>query len=131
MAKTPQQLGFDFEEEFAGLLGSKVTPGSGNQWFAKMDIGDGHILWSLKHTIKDTLTVNQKLINEVENAAGAEGSMPGIAVKVAGEPFVMLRMEDFIKIVQEEIKIAPPSRSEIKRKNAATPLILRDMEEEE
>lgn len=130
MSKTPQEKGFDFEKEFAGLFGEKPTPGSGNKWFAPMDIDGGQIIWSLKSTQKDNLSVNREIIEEVEGHAGKTGAIPGIAVKIIGEPFVLLKMQDFIKIVQEEIKMAPPSREEIKRKKAATPLLLREEENE-
>jgi hypothetical protein len=63
--ETPQQTGGRFEAFWAKLLGTEPTIGSGNQWTAPMDVGDGKILWSLKHSSKDTLRWGSKRVKEL------------------------------------------------------------------
>lgn len=121
-----QQDGLDYEKKFAKALGAEVTPGSGNQWYAKLDVGRKGILVSLKHTGKDALRVTRSILSEAIREARKTGAMPMLGVDIAGEDFVVMRREDFIALVQEEASIARPTKSDAKRARAKQPLILRD-----
>jgi hypothetical protein len=135
MANTKaQREGLEFEESFAALFGASLQPGSGSQWFAKLDARGRQILWSLKHTGKDSLRVTQKILSEsIQEATkiGSPGAIPGLGIDIAGEPFVVMRATDVALIFQEDIRIAPPQGNEIKRQRSRMPLALRRLEEDD
>lgn len=128
---TPQELGFLYEEEFASDLGIEIVKGSGNKWFAKLDCNGFQMMWSLKHTTKETFTINKALLREAINAAtgpGGEGgnTLPGWAVKVAGESLVIMRQEDLLQAFTEDRKFARQSKADAKRVAAKIPVLLRE-----
>ena len=132
--KTPQEKGFQFEEEFAQALGAEPTRGSGNQWFAKMDIGQAEILWSCKHTDNESFRMSKNLMREVQQAITGQGgvggsTIPGMAVSVDGEIYCTIRAEDFLRLMQEEVKFVQPSKGEAKRQRAKVPKLLADEED--
>ena len=123
-----------FEKVWAGILGVKPTKGSGNKWYAPMDVGDGSILWSLKHSEKDILRFGSykmsNLMCEAEDAVSSPNVIPGVATSEAGEAFVTLRASDFVLLCQTgEYQYISPSRAEMKRKRGSIPALLRDEEE--
>lgn len=124
-----QDDGRSFEERFADLVGGKLTPGSGNQWYALMDVGGKAILWSLKHTGKKSLSVSPGILREVIKAAtgiGGRNMIPGIATDISGESFVVMRADDFAQLFQENIEITPARSADVKRARAKIPQALRD-----
>lgn len=130
--KTPQQNGRLFERYWANLFGVEPIRGSGNQWTSKMDVIDGAILWSLKHTQHDSFRVTKELMREVERAINGPGgiggnTIPGIAVSLSGEPFVTLRAEDFLRLLEGDAsKYLAPSKGEAKRSRSKVPQIMRE-----
>lgn len=134
MPKTPQDQGRQYERDFAEKLGGKVVVGSGNQWFAKLDVGDRTILWSLKHTGKDFLRVTRKILGEAITEAtkiGSKGAIPGVAVDIAGEDFVILRADDFVALFEDGQYAVPMTSSRQKMARAKIPEALRHAMEEE
>jgi hypothetical protein len=134
--KTPQEKGYEFEEKFAEALGAKPTRGSGNQWFAKMDIGGAEILWSCKHTDNESFRMAKSLMREVQDAIIGQGgiggsTIPGMAISVDGEVYCTIRAEDFLRLIQEEVKFVQPSKGEAKRQRAKIPKLLADSDESE
>lgn len=134
--KTPQNRGRDFENEWAERLGTTPQRGSGNLWYAKMDVGDGTILWSCKHTDADSFRVNKELISEVQRAINGPGgiggdAIPGAAIQAGGEAYVVLRADDFLRLAQEEVKHVRPSKAEEKRVRSRIPNLLREFEDDE
>lgn len=132
---TPQESGRRFETFWAKLFGVKAVKGSGSLWYAKMDVGDGAILWSCKHTEAESFRITRELMKEAERAINGNGgvggsTLPGIATSLEGEVFVTLRAEDFLRMVAAEVKYVRPSRADQKRINAKTPLLLRDEADE-
>jgi hypothetical protein len=136
-AKTPQGEGREFEGRFAELFDCEPQKGSGSLWYAKLDVNDGQILWTLKYSERgrlkfDNYDVNDDLMREAQAAINGQGgvgsnTMPGVATQdVDGNVFVVLRAEDFARIVTDDITYVRPPRSEIKRARASTPLLLRD-----
>ena len=96
-----------------------------------MDVGDGSILWSCKHTDHESFSLSKKLMREVQDAIKGGSEIPGIAVSVDGEVFVTLRAEDFLRIVQSDAATyVTPSKATQKRARAKVPTLLRDEDEE-
>jgi hypothetical protein len=135
VGKEERDRGIAFEEEFAARFGVKPHRGSGNKWYARMDLGDGQpILWSLKSTKHASFSVQKSDIDEVVEAVEAPGGvggdvLPGLGVRVADLDLVVLRADDFIALITESVAYLRPSKAEIKRANARVPLLFRDNDE--
>jgi hypothetical protein len=124
-----QQDGIDFEKRFADLIGGQLTPGSGNQWYAKLDVSSRGILFSLKHTGKNFFRITKDVLREAIVAANQEGCIPAWALDIAGEDFILMRGHDFRMLMEEDHKVVAKSKRTAKRKRAATPVLMRDKEE--
>ena len=123
---TPQEKGRLFERIWGKLLGTKPQPGSGNQWYAKLDVTDTKFLWSLKYTEKKTFSLSPKLMQEAEEAVTGN-EIPGIAVSVDGHKFVIFNAEDFLRFCESgDYKYIIPSKAEQKRAQAKIPTLFRD-----
>jgi hypothetical protein len=130
--ESPQRTGRRFEAFWARVFGVEPTRGSGNQWHARLDVGDGAILWSCKHTDADSFRLSRELMREAEAAINGPGgvggkTLPGIAVSLDGEVYCVLRAEDFLRLLKTEgAAYIPPSRGEQKRSRSKIPALLRD-----
>jgi hypothetical protein len=109
------------------------TRGSGNQWFAPLDVGDVRFLFSLKDTGAESFRVSKGLMREVEVAVNGPGGtggdvVPAVATAIEhSEVFVTLRGEDFLRLINsDEARYVTPSRGAQKRARAQIPEILRD-----
>lgn len=123
---TPQQKGRLFEKIWGKLLGTKPQPGSGNKWYAKLDVADGTILWSLKYTEKKSFPLTKELMAEAEEAVTGN-EIPGLAISVEGHPFVVLQADDFLRLCESgDYKYIVPSRAEQKRQQSKIPSLFRD-----
>ncbi len=130
MARTKeQQAGIDYEKHLAEVIGAHLQPGSGSKWYAKLDLSGRSILWSLKHTGKDFFRITKEILREAIVAANEEGCIPGWAIDIAGEDFVLMRGHDFRMLMEEDHKVIAQSKRSAKRKRAATPVLMRDKEE--
>lgn len=124
-----QQAGIDYEHKFAKIFGVVPQVGSGNQWYAKLDVGARELLCSLKHTGKDRLSVTADILREAiqqSTKIGSKGAIPVLGVDIAGEDFVILRTNDFAALLEEEVRIVPVRKANAKRARAAVPQILRE-----
>lgn len=124
-AGRPQDIGGEFEKRFAKRIGGTIVPGSGNQWFAKLDVGSKSFLWSLKATAKESFRLTRGMLHETLRAIvgpGGKGgdTIPGMAVSIQGEEYVVLQLDDFLTIVREDVKLVPPTKREEQRGRAAT-----------
>lgn len=132
--ETPQAAGRRFERFWASLFGVQPIKGSGALWYAKLDVGDGSILWSCKHTDHKSFSITRELLAEAQHAvtgAGGVGgdTIPGIAVAIDGgaEVVVTLRAEDFLRLLQTSSRAyIEPSKGEAKRLRSRLPAIMRD-----
>lgn len=136
MGETPQDRGRSFEDEWADLFGVKPVRGSGNQWFAPLDVGDGRILWSLKHTDKDRFTITPTIIMEAIQASfgpmGSGDTQPGWALSIGGRRFVMLEADTFLPFVTREVEpYRPPTKVEEKKARASVNRLARLAQEED
>lgn len=129
--KTPQEEGFEFEKWFANLFDAKLQPGSGSQWFAKLDVDGNTILWSLKSTSKDTLTLSRAILREAIEHAGRAGMMPGWAGQVDGERLVVLRADDLARLFEEQATLRRQRKADARRDRAKLPVALRHAIEDE
>jgi hypothetical protein len=133
--ESPQQQGRTFEKFWARVFGVQPTKGSGNQWFAKMDVSDGAVMWSCKHTGADSAPISKALFREVEEAITGPGGVggeiiPGLATSLSGEVFVTLRAEDFLRIIgSDQARYLVPSKAEQKRARSRVPSLLREDED--
>ncbi len=123
-ADTPQGRGYAFERDFGDALGIEPTKGSGNQWYAPMDLGDAHILVSCKHTDKNSFSVGRDHLREVRLACRGDQE-PALAVSVAGEVYVIQRAGDWLAGRTKEPTIEP-RKDDVKRASARVPGLLRD-----
>ena len=129
--ETPQERGGKFEKFWASLFGKQPQPGSGNQWWARMDVATTPILFSCKHTDAQSLRVTREMMREVQEAITGPGGIGGdaigaIATNVGGEALVTFRAEDFLRLAQsDEIKYVVPSHGQQKRARAKIPALLR------
>jgi len=115
-------------------LGLDRVPGSGSVWHSKLDLAGNGTRWSLKATRKHTFNVDDELISEALEAVtgpNGDGSIPLWAIRKSAdsprqEDFVLMRKEDFIDITTGHIELARESKSEARRRLAATPALLRE-----
>lgn len=132
--RTAQQRGYDFEKEWADVLGAKVTKGSGNQWWARMDVPDGVFLWSLKATTKKGFRLTKGLMQEVWTAIvglGGKGEAEaGMAIDIDGDKFVVIPAETFARLMRENVKYIKPTKADVKRASSKVPLLMRGDDDE-
>lgn len=127
-----------FEEEIAEEFGLTRVPGSGNQWYRKLDVDGRGLQLSLKWTNSLGITVDGEALREaIEACYGPEGSGNTPMWVVRRNPFrdqdvVMMLKSDFLKFFGEEVKLVQPSqaRMEAKRKRARTPQLFREEEDD-
>lgn len=129
--KTPQEKGFDYEKQMAAKIGARLQPGSGSQWYAKLDLSGRGMLWSLKHTGKDFFRISKAILSEGIGAANEAGAIPGWMIDIAGEDFVLMRGNDFRMLMEEETKVIAEDKGAAKRRRASRSVLRRGMEEDE
>jgi hypothetical protein len=125
------EAGLDFEQRFAETTGSDLVPASGSQWYAKLDAEGLSVLWSLKNTTKRTFSLTQALIDEgvvAVDAPGGKGdnTIPGWGVHFADEDLVVLRLDDFVRVLGEGRKLVTKSKEEARYEHSRIPALLRD-----
>lgn len=124
-ADTPQGRGYSFEKIFGDALGMKPTKGSGNQWFAKMDLGGSQILISCKHTDAQSFRVEKRHLSEIQRACSG-GQEPALAIDVDGEVYVLQRAGDWMAArTEDSTKFIQPQKAAMKRETVRVPGILR------
>lgn len=124
-----QQDGYDFEARFGEILGLEVTRGSGNQWFAKGDLGGHAMRGECKHTGHRSFSVTRDMFAKLMR--GLRGSEePFMAIDVNGEVFIVQRAGDWVASRTEEgHTFIVPGRGEARRQAARVPALLRDEED--
>lgn len=135
MSKTAQEKGRDFESRFAAKYDGKEQPGSGNGIYHKLDVKDSKFLWSLKWTSKKSFSFKSEDFKEVKDEVYGPGGLgaeyvPGMAVELEGEEYAILRMQDLVGLMKQDVKVFEPSEKEIKRSKASVPKLLRPIDSE-
>lgn len=126
-----QDIGKEWEKTLATRLGGRVVPGSGNQWYAKLDVRSHSFLWSCKATAANSFRLTKDHIYEAVRAViGPGGSggktIPGIALKIQGEELVVLLLSDLLELLQEDVKFVPLTKKEEKIKRGTVPTFNRE-----
>jgi hypothetical protein len=129
--ESPQKSGRRFERFWAALFGVEPQKGSGNVWYAKLDVGDGTFTFSCKWTEKESHSISKELLREADNAIRENGdnSIPAIAIALDGgtETVVVCRASDFVRILEsEQSRYIVPTKGEQKRRRSRLPGLLRD-----
>lgn len=124
-------IGTTFEKEFSSELQSDRRKDSGNKWYRKLDVIGHRILWSLKATTKNSISIKKSDFDEVVEAVEGPGGYgahvtPAMALRI-GEHYdlVVLRKEDFIKMVQDK-PVVMMTKAEEKRERGKVPELLKD-----
>lgn len=125
-----QQKGREYEDEFEKQFGGKTQPGSGNGVFHKLDVRDSKFLWSLKWTGKKSYSIKREDLKEVDNEVYGPGGLgheyiPGLAINLEGENYAVLKMDDLVKLVEQDAKVFEPDKARAKREKAKIPSLFR------
>lgn len=107
--RTPQQLGRDWEQEFARRIGATPVKNSG-AGFLKLDVRGAHVLWSLKwsgnnKSIRIEDAWMEEALAAIHGPGGIGGEVaPGIATKTSGFELVTLRLADALMLMSDDTK---------------------------
>jgi hypothetical protein len=131
-----QDIGGRFEADFADEMGLERVPGSGSQWHSKLDVKGRGVLWSLKATT--AARISGKDFEEAIHATfgpGGDGRMGLMALRFFAETddeldLVLMRKDDFFSIASGKYELVQQDKTAARRERAATPELLRDLEEE-
>jgi hypothetical protein len=127
---TPQQEGRNLEGRFSKTYGGDEVPGSGNGRFFKLDVRDSKFLWSLKWTSKKSFSIKREDLKEVEDEVYGPGGLgheyvPGLATELEGEIYATIKMDDLVKLMEQDAKVFEPDKARAKREKAKVPALLR------
>lgn len=128
----PQDIGPEFEKEFAEQHGLRRVPGSGAQWHSKLDAHGKGVRWSLKATKHGSYTITQQDLWELEqaHAPGSDGDMRMMAIKIDAldKPAVIITMleDDFAAIATEQRQLVTETKTDAKIRLASVPELLRE-----
>lgn len=121
-----------FENDLAKELQMERVPGSGATWHSKLDVAGKGTRWSLKYTEKDSITISKtKVIEEALAATGGLGGtdeIPLWAFRIQDTDLVMMRKEDFYRMVEEEVKLIKPTKAQERRARSRVPVLMREEE---
>jgi hypothetical protein len=116
--RTPQQLGRDYEADFARRYGGNAQPASGAGPRHKLDWRMGTLLASLKHTIHRSYRLTAEELQEALAGAqgpGGRGEIPAMVIKMDGFPddVIVMRAADLRSMFEGEVEVsfAPTKRS--------------------
>ena len=132
MSQSTNNVGREFEKEFAKEFGLELIPGSGNQWYSKLDVMGRGARWSLKATEKNSASISKDTIEEAilacTNMSG-DMTIPLWAFKIGNHEMVMMRKEDFKSWEKKELIFTEDKKStnlEERKARASTPRLLRN-----
>ena len=133
--KRPQEIGHVHEIQLAKQIGGRVVPGSGNQWFAKLDVEAGSVIFSCKATNTASLRLTRDMIDEVQNAVhglmGHPGAIGAMSLWLGGGQtrLVVLQENDFLALCQGDLEISfKPTKSAEKIAKGKVPTLMREVQ---
>jgi hypothetical protein len=96
-----------------------------------MDVTDRVIRWSCKLTRDQSFRITQRDLDEVVSATdglGGTGEIPAMVIRVGSPKYdiVVLRADDFLRMVKEQTKYVQEDKNEAKRRAAHTPILFRE-----
>lgn len=126
-----QDQGREYEKQIAAEFGLNLVPGSGSQWFAKLDSYGKGFRASIKWTSKESYRVTKKDIDElieVATGVGGTGEIPIWVLHFNEQDFVLLRKQDFLSWSKGEISIEKEQRAGTAKRSARAdiPVLLRE-----
>lgn len=130
----PQDIGTEFEEEFAEEMGLEPVPGSGAQWHSKLDVAGGGARWSLKATAHRSYRLKKSELVEAQAACAETGEIPlmAIALDYGRDPMIAIVIDPntFKQLAAGEFKFVTETKSDAKRRLAHLPELLREESDE-
>jgi hypothetical protein len=121
----PRQDGLDFEVDLAVALGVDRVPGSGNQWYSKLDLKGKGFRISAKSSRKHVI-VDNDLIDEAIVGCD-DGTTPLWAIRIPAGDFIMLDLDDFKSLMAGEIEFEiPVTKREERKARASVPQLFRE-----
>lgn len=125
---TPQEMGRRWEEIWKRTIQGEAQPGSGNKWFAKLDVRSRKITWSCKWTSETGFRITPGLLLENKHATdapGGNGSIAAFAIRLEGQgDYVVLKADDFIELMTQPPLLAADKAAN-RRKEASVPELLK------
>jgi hypothetical protein len=128
---TPQQEGTEFEKRFSDKYNGTRQPRSGAGIYHKLDVRDSQFLWSLKWTGDNKsfrfLASDFKEVNDEVYGPGGIGIeyTPGLAVELKGEVYAILKMDDLVGMLEQDVKVFAADPATEKRAKSKVPSLLR------
>lgn len=131
------EAGGEWEVAFAARIGGKPQPGSGNQFFARLDVAGRSLLASLKRTrIRNgqparSFSLTKGMIEEMRDAVLGPGGVGAdtlmfMAIDIDGYEVAVLELQDLLSLITEPRKLIVESKNEAKRARAKVPYHMRE-----
>lgn len=86
------------EKRGAELFGGKVTPGSGNKWFARNDMITDRFSFEFKTTTFGSFTLKLPELLTAEKNALMDGLTMAFGIQIQDRNYVLLTEEDFAEL---------------------------------
>lgn len=130
--KTPQQLGYEWEEIVADKFGASIQTGSGNRVFAPLDVSGRRFLISAKNTIHQSFSLSKKVFDEAvekvlgTKSAGGADTIPIVCIRFSdGTEIAALPMDDLIDMMKAPPELIETTKQENIRATARRSSLLR------
>ncbi len=136
------EAGFEFEERLfrklrGRLQGLRRQPGSGSQFFAKLDLGASTLLWELKKPSiyrgerAQSFRLTKDIIDKARAAITGSGGVGGdhhyaVVIEIEDTVLIVHELDDYIAQVTEEVKLFQPTKDQQRHARADIPSALRD-----
>lgn len=132
MAKTPQQLGYEFDHELAALIQGERHMGSGNRPHSRLDASGHTLIFSGKYVDAMSFSIKENDLDEMVRATvGPEsmsaGLIPILAAKFkSGRTIATLDLLQLLDWIRQPPDLVPSTKQDAIRATARTPPYLRD-----
>lgn len=127
--------GYEWEREFAALVGGEVVPGSGSGKFRKLDVrasvNGRSVLFSCKSTAHRTSTLSPELLaeatNHVRGPGGHGGGMlPAIALRFGDRRVVVMEEDEFADLFSSVgVEMVTPGKARARFEASKSPPLAR------
>jgi hypothetical protein len=123
--------GYTFERYAAKILDGRLQPGSGNKFYAKNDcVGHGLSVSCKSKAFFAWSQIKRYLRQSIDDSYGT-GNIPVLALEDKSDniQLIVMRLTDFAEALNGDVTTVPEyveSKGISKRKEAKTPLMLRD-----
>lgn len=131
MAKTPQELGYEWDYELSRLIGGERHAGSGNRVYSKLDGSGNSLIVSGKYVDAASFSVKEADLDEMLRAtvgpeAPTMGLIPILGAKYrSGRTIAVLDLMQLLDWIRQPPQLIPTSKQDNIRRTARTPKLLR------